>query len=144
MSDTDLSRIGEHSGVDFIFRADYDIDQPQRRAEGYTESALVSPLIWAVIDIQHDRRARLASQLGGEKRRAAARLFAQAGTAYQQYMTISQRSCQYVVDGKLDVGAVIAIVGQWEAVWRFDTQHDRAGPPSRLARNKLRFHPLAT
>ena len=83
MRDTDLRCIGEHSGVDFIFRADHNIDQAQRRAEGYTESALVIPLVWTVIDIQHDRRAPLASQLGGEKRRAAARLFAQAGTAYQ-------------------------------------------------------------
>src|SRR5947209_18450586 len=143
MSDADHTGISEHSSVDFIFRTDYDIHQAQDRAEGNTEGTLIIPLIGAIIDIQYDRCPCLLCQLRGKKRRAATRLFAQTGSGNQQDMTVCERRCQHVIDGQFDVGAVIAVISEREAIWRLDAQDDGTGAVPRLAWNILRFYSFA-
>src|SRR5258708_35373760 len=121
MGDTDLSQVGEHSGIDFIFCTDHATDKVQYRAERHTKTPLVVPLIWTVIDIQYDLRPRLASHFGSEKGCAAAWLFAQASSSYQQGMTVSKRRRQYIINSKLDISTVITVVYERETIWRLDT-----------------------
>ena len=119
----DLAGVGQHGGVDLVLGADHDIDQAQRRAQRDAKGARVVPLVGPEVDVERHRHAGLAGQLGGEQRGAAARLLAQAGAADQQRAAVGDRRRQHVVDRQLDVGAVVAVVGQREAVGRLDPQH---------------------
>ncbi len=133
----------QHGGVDLVFGAHDDVGQAQRRAQRDAEGAVVVPLVGAEVDVQRHRRPGPARRLGGEERRAAARLLAQPSAGDQQHATGGDGRRQHVVDGQLDVGAVVAVVGQREAVRRLDAQHHRAGAPPRLAWDEARLYVFA-
>src|SRR5258707_9008053 len=140
MSNADHIDISQHSGIDFVFRADHDIYQAQYRTEGYAEGTLIIPLIGTVIDIQHDSHAHPLRHLSSKKRCTAARLFAQTGSGNHQDMTVSERCCQHIINGQFDIGTVIAVIGEREAIWRLDTQNNCAGAVPWFVWDKLCFY----
>src|SRR5437660_1560086 len=130
MRQTDLACIGQHGCIDFVISSDHNINQAQGRTKYNAESTSIVPLVGTKIDIQHHCCACLASRLSSKERRTAARLLTQTCAGNQQYLAFGDRGCQDIVDGECDIGAVLTVVGQWEAIWWFDAQHDCAGTPT--------------
>ncbi len=128
------------SGIDLVLGADDDVDQGQNGAGDDAEGARVVPLVGPEVDVEDHVGPHLARRLGGEHGGAAAWLLAQVGAGELQDFAVSHGGGQHVVDGQLDVGAVVAVVDQRELVRRLDAQHDRAGAVARLARAEARVH----
>ena len=84
----DLARVAQQGRVNFILGAKHNIHETQCGTDGDTEGAGVVPLVRAKVNIQHHGHSGPPRQFGGEQGRAAARLFAQAGAADEQGMTV--------------------------------------------------------
>src|SRR5258708_7227677 len=137
-----LARIGQHRGIDFVIGANHDIDQAQDRAQDDAEGAGIIPLIWAEIDIQHHWHTCLVSSLGGKERCATTWFFAQTSTTNQESTAVRNRRCQHIINSQFDIGTIIAVVCQWEAVRRLNPQHHGTGTPPWFTWDKLCFYAL--
>ena len=98
------------------------------------------PLVGAEVDVQHHFAAMPLCVFGSKEGGAPRRLFAQPCATHQQKFALGDGAGQHVVDGQLDVGAVVAVVGQREFVGWLDAQYHRAGPLAIFARRVLRVN----
>src|SRR5690242_12193293 len=97
------------------------------------------PLVSAEVDIEQNHDTSLSSDFCREEGRASAWLLAQSCTANQECATAGNGGCQNIIDGQRDIGTVVAIVCQREAVRWLYTKYYCARTTLFLTWDKARF-----
>jgi len=59
-------------------------------------------------------------------------------------VAISNWRCQYIIDIEFDIRTILTIVGQREAVRRFNAQYDRTGTAPRLGWDETCFYSFSS
>ena len=135
-----LGRIGQQGGVDLVMGTDHDVHLLHDRPGHHPERPRVVPLVGAKVQVEHHGRSVATRRFGRKHGCRPTRFAGKVGAGKLEYPAVVVRRGQHVVDGDVDVGAILPVEDQREPVRRFNPQDHRTRAQPGLAYDPLCFH----
>jgi hypothetical protein len=96
------------------------------------------PLIRTKIDVHKDGFPGGLGPFGGKKCRAFGRFLRKSSSRNLECSSLGYWGGHDIINRDFDIGAIVTVEGQRQAIRRFDSEHGGAGAMPNLARNVLR------